>query len=49
VMCGDKTTVPDRRLTEVLRDHISGCRYEVIPGAEHMSVDVHPELTHFWG
>jgi pimeloyl-ACP methyl ester carboxylesterase len=42
VMCGDKTTVPDRRLTEVLRDHISGCRYEVIPGAEHMSPLSHP-------
>ena len=42
VMCGEKTTVPDRRLTEILRDHIPQCRYEVIPGAEHMSPLSHP-------
>lgn len=42
VMCGERTTVPDRRLTEILRDHIPGCRYEVIPGAEHMSPLTHP-------
>lgn len=43
VMCGEKTTVPDRRVTEILRDHIPGCRYEIIPGAEHMSPLTHPE------
>ena len=37
VMCGEKTTVPDRRVTEILRDHIPRCRYELIPGADHMS------------
>ena len=44
VMCGEKTTVPDRRLTEILRDHIPQCRYEVIPGAEHMSPLSHPAI-----
>jgi pimeloyl-ACP methyl ester carboxylesterase len=44
VMCGEKTTIPDRRVTEILRDHIPGCRYELIPGAEHMSPLTHPEL-----
>ena len=44
VVCGEKTTVPDRRLTEILRDHIPRCRYEVVPGAEHMSPLSHPTL-----
>jgi pimeloyl-ACP methyl ester carboxylesterase len=44
VMCGEKTTIPDRRVTEILRDHIPECRYEIIPGAEHMSPLSHPEL-----
>jgi pimeloyl-ACP methyl ester carboxylesterase len=42
VMCGEKTTIADRRVTEILRDHIPRCRYEVIPGAEHMSPLSHP-------
>jgi pimeloyl-ACP methyl ester carboxylesterase len=42
VLCGEKTTVPDRRVTEILRDHIPQCRYELIPGAEHMSPLTHP-------
>ena len=42
VMCGEKTTVPDQRLTEVLRAHVPQCQYEVIPGAEHMSPLSHP-------
>ena len=41
VMSGEKTTVPDRRVTEILRDGIPQCRYAIIPGAEHMS-----PLTH---
>jgi pimeloyl-ACP methyl ester carboxylesterase len=45
VMCGDKTTVPDRRVAEILRDHIPRCRYELVPGAEHMSPLSHPEFT----
>ena len=44
VMCGERTTIPDRRVTEILRDHIPRCRYEVIPGAEHMSPLSHPEF-----
>ena len=44
VLCGEKTTVPDRRLTEILRQHIPRCRYEIIPGAEHMSPLSHPEF-----
>ena len=43
VMCGEKTTVPDRRVTEILRERIPRCRYEIIPGAEHMSPLTHPE------
>jgi len=43
-MCGGKTTLPDRKVTEILRDHIPRCRYEIIPGAEHMSPLTHPEL-----
>jgi len=42
VLCGEKTTVPDRRVTEILRDHIPRCRYKIIPGAEHMSPLTHP-------
>lgn len=42
VMCGEKTTLPDRKVTEILRDHIPGCQYVVIPGAEHMSPLSHP-------
>jgi pimeloyl-ACP methyl ester carboxylesterase len=44
VMCGEKTTAPDRRVTEILRNHIPHCRYELIAGAEHMSPLTHPGL-----
>jgi pimeloyl-ACP methyl ester carboxylesterase len=44
VMRGEKTTVPDRRVAEILRDHIPLCSYDVIPGAEHMSPLTHPEF-----
>jgi pimeloyl-ACP methyl ester carboxylesterase len=44
VMCGEKTTAPDRRVTEILRDHIPQCRYELIPDADHMSPLSHPEF-----
>jgi pimeloyl-ACP methyl ester carboxylesterase len=43
VMCGEKTTTPDRRVTEILRDRIPRCRYLVIPGADHMSPLTHAE------
>lgn len=42
VMCGADTTAPERRVTEILRDEIPGCVYEVIAGAEHMSPLTHP-------
>ena len=44
VLCGERTTVPDRKVTEILREHIPGCRYRIIPGADHMSPLSHPEL-----
>ncbi len=42
VMRGERTTVPDRRVAEILRDHIPRSRYELIPEAEHMSPLSHP-------
>ena len=42
VLRGENTTVPDRRVAEILRDHIPLCRYEIIPEAEHMSPLTHP-------
>jgi hypothetical protein len=42
VMCGEKTTVPDRRVTEILRDHIPQCRYELIPGR---TIQENPDLV----
>ena len=42
IMCGEKTTIPDRRVTEILRDQIPQSQYEIIPGAEHMSPLTHP-------
>jgi len=44
VMCGEKTTPPDRRVTEILREQMPRCRYTVIPGADHMSPLSHPEF-----
>lgn len=44
VMCGEKTTPPDRRVTEILRDLIPGAQYTIIPGADHMSPSSHPEF-----
>ncbi len=43
VVCGADTTAPDRRVTELLRDAVPGCRYATIPGAGHMSPLTHPE------
>jgi lipase len=42
VICGSKTTLPDRKVSEIVRDTIPNCRYEVIPDAEHMSPVTHP-------
>lgn len=45
VVCGAKTTAPDRRVTELLRDTIPTAAYVVIPDAEHMSPLTHPEAV----
>ncbi|MFM9883218.1 MAG: alpha/beta fold hydrolase [Burkholderiales bacterium] len=45
VLRGEKTTLPDRKVTEVIRDAVPDCTYEVIPGAEHMSPLTHPVLV----
>lgn len=42
VLCGEKTSAPERRVTEILRDRIPGACYRIIPGAEHMSPLTHP-------
>ena len=44
IMCGERTTVPDRRVTEILRAQMPRSRYAIIPGADHMSPLSHPEL-----
>ena len=43
VICGCETTAPDRRVTELLRDTVPGCRWVTIPGAGHMSPLTHSE------
>jgi pimeloyl-ACP methyl ester carboxylesterase len=43
IVCGAETTAPDRRVTELLRDAVPGCRHVTIPGAGHMSPLTHPE------
>ena len=45
VMCGENTTPPDRRVTEILREQIPQCQYAIIPGADHMSPLSHPEFV----
>jgi lipase len=45
LLCGDRTTAPDRRVTELLRDAIPGSRQVVIDGAGHMSPITHPEAV----
>lgn len=53
VIRGGDTTRPERRITELLADTIPGCRFDIIPGAEHMCPITHPEdvassmLRHF--
>ncbi|MDA7948109.1 MAG: alpha/beta hydrolase [Hyphomicrobiaceae bacterium] len=42
VVCGEKTTRPERRITEMLAETLPHCRYEVIAGAGHMSPLTHP-------
>jgi pimeloyl-ACP methyl ester carboxylesterase len=43
IVCGAETTAPDRRVTELLRNAVPGCRHVTIPGAGHMSSLTHPE------
>jgi lipase len=43
VLCGAKTTAPDRCITEILRDTLPDCKYETIPEAGHMSPLTHAE------
>jgi len=43
IACGGETTPADRRTSEVLRDALKGARYEIIPGAGHMSPLSHPQ------
>ena len=45
VGCGERTTAPDRRVTELLRDTLPNARYVVIPEAEHMSPLTHPDAV----
>lgn len=43
IACGTETTVPDRRVAELLRDAVAGNRFAPIPGAGHMSPLTRPE------
>ena len=43
IVCGARTTAEDRRVTEIMRDAVAGCRYELIADAAHMSPLTHPE------
>lgn len=42
MICGEKTTAPERRVAEIMAAEIPGCTYEVIADAEHMSPLTHP-------
>jgi lipase len=44
VLCGENTTLPDRRVAEIVRDQIPRSTYKVIPGADHMSPLSHPSF-----
>ena len=44
VLCGEKTSEPDRRVTAILAKTIPECRFAIIPGAEHMSPLSHPDF-----
>ena len=45
VIRGGDTTRPERRITELLAETIPGCRFDIIPGAEHMCPITHPEAV----
>lgn len=42
IICGQETTEPDRRVTEILHREIPNSEYMVIAGADHMSPMSHP-------
>ena len=43
VLCGEKTTEPDRQVTEILHRELPNNVYRKIESAEHMSPLTHPE------
>jgi pimeloyl-ACP methyl ester carboxylesterase len=43
ILCGEKTTEPDRVVTEILHDELPNSAYQIISEAEHMSPLTHPE------
>lgn len=45
IVCGEQTTAPDRRVTELLHAAIPASRYVTIPGAAHMSPLTHAEAA----
>ncbi len=45
IVCGDRTTAPDRRVTEILREHVPDAHYVLIEGAEHMSPLTHADAV----
>jgi pimeloyl-ACP methyl ester carboxylesterase len=45
IVCGGETTLPDKRVTELLRDAIPSGEYVMIDGAGHMSPLTHPEAV----
>jgi pimeloyl-ACP methyl ester carboxylesterase len=42
VLCGDRTSEPERRLSEIVAGLISGCSFGLVEGAGHMSPLTHP-------
>jgi pimeloyl-ACP methyl ester carboxylesterase len=42
VLCGDRTSNPERRMSEIVASVIPGCRIAFIEGAGHMSPLTHP-------
>ncbi|MEC9154020.1 MAG: alpha/beta hydrolase [Pseudomonadota bacterium] len=45
IVCGEKTTEPDRIVTEILYRELPNGRYHILPGAEHMSPLTHPDIV----
>lgn len=43
VVCGSKATLPDRTVSEIVRNHLPICNYALLEGAEHMSPITHPK------